>query len=392
MIRRRIADAVRKDASGFPVVAVLGPRQSGKTTLVRELFPGMEYRNLEEPTTREFAERDPVAFLRAGSHGMIIDEFQRVPDLLSYIQVAVDARNEPGLFILTGSQNFLMMERISQSLAGRVGLFTLLPLSIGELLGAGVALPSLDETLHRGSFPRLFNAPIEPTRFFQSYLQTYLERDVRAMRDIGDLTRFQRFVRVCAGRAGQIVNLSSISDDLGISHNTVAAWLGVLEASYLVRLVRPFHRNFGKQIVKSPKLYFSDTGLLCALLDIDGPSALTTHYMRGAIFENLVAGELAKAQLNSGRRDTTCFWRDRRGHEVDFLIDRGGFRFLVEAKAGQTVASDWFRGLTYYGELDPECPPENRYLVYGGSDRQERSAGHVVPWEELAEVAHRIVT
>ena len=390
MVDRSIEEPVRADAAGFPVVAVLGPRQSGKTTLVKKIFPGMEYRNLEEPTTRDYAERDPIAFLASGGEGMILDEFQRVPDLLSYIQADVDEHDEPGRYILTGSQNFLMMERISQSLAGRVGLFTLLPLSIGEIDGAGIELPSLNETLYSGFFPRLFGAPIDQRRFYESYLQTYLERDVRTIRDIGDLSRFQRFIRVCAGRVGQIVNLSSISDDLGISHNTVGAWLSVLEASYVVRLVRPYHRNFGKQTVKSPRLYFTDTGLLCALLEIDSPAALESHYLRGAIFENLVAIELAKAQLNAGRRDATRFWRDRRGHEVDFLIDRGTTRFALEAKAGRTITSDWFSGLLYYGDLDEDCPPDHRFVVHGGTERQSRSAGGVVPWRAVSELARHI--
>ncbi|TVQ21137.1 MAG: ATP-binding protein [Spirochaetaceae bacterium] len=391
MIARRIEGPIRKDAAGFPVVALLGPRQSGKTTLVKRLFPGMEYRNLEVPATREYAQRDPVAFLASGPNGMIVDEFQRVPELLSYIQNEVDARDEPGRYILTGSQNFLMMERISQSLAGRVGLFTLLPLSIGELDDTGIELPSLDETLFRGFFPRLFGAPIDSRRFYDSYVQTYLERDVRTVRDIGDLSRFQRFIRICAGRVGQIVNLSSISDDLGVSHNTVGAWLSVLEASYVIRLIRPYHRNFGKQTVKSPRLYFTDTGLVCSLLEIDSPAALETHYLRGAVFENLVATELAKAQLNAGRRDVTCFWRDRRGHEVDFLIDRGSTRFALEAKAGQTITSDWFRGLVYYGDLDEGCPPDHRFVVHGGTERQSRSAGSAVPWQEISGLARRFV-
>ena len=391
MVDRSLGAHVRADAAGFPVVAVLGPRQSGKTTLVKKLFSGMEYRNLEQPTTREYAERDPIAFLASDSNGMILDEFQRVPDLLSYIQADVDEHDEPGRYVLTGSQNFLMMERISQSLAGRVGLFTLLPLSIGEIAGAGIELPALNETLYRGFFPRLVGAPIEPRRFYESYLQTYLERDVRTLRDIGDLSRFRRFVRICAGRVGQIVNLSSISDDLGISHNTVGAWLSVLEASYVIRLVRPYHRNFGKQTVKAPRLYFTDTGLLCALLEIDSPAALETHYLRGAIFENLVATELDKAQLNAGRRETTHFWRDRRGHEVDFLIDLGSTRFAVEAKAGRTITGDWFRGLQYYGDLDDGCPPDHRFVVHGGSERQSRSTGSAVPWREIPELARHIV-
>lgn len=390
MIPRTIADKVRSDAAGFPIVAVLGPRQSGKSTLVTSIFDDYAYRNLEDPSVRQFAEEDPKAMLQSGESGMIIDEFQRVPNLVSHIQVFSDARDRPGQLILTGSQNFLMMERISQSLAGRVSILTLLPFSLGEL--HAVDLGSLEDVLFRGLYPRLYSADINPRRFYESYIRTYLERDVRSIRDVGDLSTFQRFLRVCAGRVGQIVNYSSIGDDLGLSHNTVRAWMSVLEASYVVRLLRPFHRNFGKQTTKSPRLYFVDTGLVCALLEIDSSGSLRNHHLRGAIFENLVVNEIAKAFVNEAKREPLSYWRDRRGNEVDLLVEKAENRVAVEAKAGMTIAGTWFRGLSYYGNLDPACPPENRYVVYGGEEGQKRSSGEVVSWRDLAAFASSLTT
>jgi hypothetical protein len=234
---------------------------------------------------------------------------------------------------------------------------------IGQL--HAVDLGSLEDVLFRGLYPRLYSADTNPRRLYESYIRTYLERDVRSIRDVGDLSTFQRFLRVCAGRVGQVVNYSSIGDDLGLSHNTVRAWMSVVEASYVVQLLRPFHRNFGKQTTKSPRLYFVDTGLVCALLEIDSPGSLRKHHLRGAIFENLVVNEIAKAFVNEAKREPLSYWRDRRGNEVDLLVEKAENRVAVEAKAGMTIAGTWFRGLSYYGNLDPPCPPENRYVVYG---------------------------
>lgn len=390
-IPRAVAPLIEEDASGYPVVAVLGPRQSGKTTLVRTLFPELAYANLEDPSTRQFAQEDPRGFLRNGHDRMIIDEFQRVPELLSYIQTFVDETNAPGRFILTGSQNYLMMEGISQSLAGRVGLITLLPLSLAELAASGAPLPELNRLLFTGLFPRLYSASLDPGRFYDNYVQTYLERDIRLLKSVADLTTFHRFLQLCAGRVGQVVNYTSLADDTGISHNTARAWLGLLQTSYVVRPLIPHYRNFSKQIIKSPKLYFTDTGLLCSLLEIAKPEQLTHHYLKGGIFENLVVAEFEKAQANAGRRRMLHFWRERRGREVDLLIDHGTERVAVEAKAGRTISGDYFSGLSYYGALDADCPPSNRYVIYAGEESQDRSAARVRPWRSLAQLPDELM-
>jgi len=378
MIPRTISEVITRDIAGYPVVAVLGPRQSGKTTLTRALFPQMAYANLEDPATREFAISDPRGFLAQRGAGLIIDEFQRAPDLLSSIQPQVDEIGAPGQFVLTGSQNFLMMERISQSLAGRVGIFSLPPLSMEELAGAqsgGVAIvrrgmqgQELEQQLLTGFFPRLHAIDLDPARYYANYVQTYLERDVRQVRNVGDLATFQRFLRLVAGRVGQLVNTSSIADDLGTSHNTVKAWLTVLEASYILLPLRPYHQNFNKQIIKSPKVYFQDTGLLCYLLGIEKAEGLQHHYLRGGVFENLVIVEVAKWYANRGRRSP------------------------IEIKAGRTLSGDQFAGLDYYGSLDTGCPPERRYLVNAGTESQNRSRGRVRGWRVLADIESAFAT
>lgn len=384
MIPRLIERVVVADAQSYPVVAILGARQAGKTTLVRSVFPNHTYVNLEDPETRAFAADDPRGFLAEGVASMVIDEFQRVPTLLSYIQTIVDGNDVPGQYILTGSQNVLMSEKISQSLAGRVALFTLPPLSLEELQAVELVGEHRDVQMRRGFFPRLYNHPMDVGRYYRNYIQTYIERDVRTLKNVSDLSLFQDFVRLLAGRVGQIVNLSSLGNDTGVSHNTVKAWIGVLEAGYIVYQLRPYHRNFNKQITKSPKIYFTDSGVLCALLGIDSEEELRSHHLIGGIFENFVIGELIKAQLNRGWQPRAHFWRDRRGNEIDLLLEDAESHTAIEIKSGRTIASDFFFGLNYYGSLDPACPPDRRFLVYGGREEQIRSNGHVVGWQQLS--------
>lgn len=384
MIPRSIEAVVREDARSYPVVAILGARQAGKTTLVRSVFSEHTYVNLEDPETRAFAVEDPRGFLADGTTSMVIDEFQRVPDLLSYIQTIVDEKRMPGQYILTGSQNVLMSERIGQSLAGRVALFTLPPLSLAELNTVNRVFDDRETQIRTGFFPRLYDQSMDAGRFYRNYIQTYVERDVRTLKNVSDLSTFQGFLALLAGRVGQVVNLSSLGNDAGVSHNTAKAWIGVLEAGYILFQLRPYHRNFNKQITKSPKVYFSDTGILCALLGIDSDDALRSHHLIGGIFENFVIGELLKAYSNRGQNPRAYFWRDRRGHEVDLLFDEADTRTTVEIKAGRTIASDFFAGLDYYGALDGQCPPDRRFLVYGGRERQHRSAGRVLGWRDLA--------
>lgn len=393
MIKRAIEATILRDAKDYPAIAIIGPRQSGKTTLAKALFPDKHYKNLEEPEERAFALEDPRAFLKNREKGMIIDEFQRVPGLLSYIQTICDKEQVPGQFILTGSQNFLMMEQISQSLAGRISLFTLLPLSMDELAQTGISTGTMDATLFRGFFPRLHDRDLDTGRYYSNYIKTYLERDVRQLKHIGDLNLFRDFLLLCAGRTGQIVNYSSLGNDLGLSHNTVKSWISLLETSNIIYKLRPYHRNFHKQIIKSPKMYFCDTGLLCHLLGIEEPEAISRHFLKGGIFENLVIGEFLKGAYNRGKEITFHFWRDKTGHEVDLLITRGPQRRIaLELKAGSTISGSFFSNLDYYGELDTGCAPPDRYLLYGGEEHQDRSRGKVRSWKETASLAGEMLS
>lgn len=388
MIPRALVPIVQQDAAAYPVVGILGPRQAGKTTLARSIFADYVYTNLEDPETRRFASDDPRGFLSQRAAGMIIDEFQRVPELLSYIQTIVDEEKVAGQFILTGSQNYLMMESISQSLAGRIALFTLPPLSMAELAGAGVPVGqdfSRDDIMRRGMFPRVWDAAIDPNRYYANYIQTYVERDVRMIQNVGDLNRFDDFLRLVAGRVGQVVNLTSLADDAGISHNTAKSWLSILQTSYIVQPLRPYHRNFNKQIIKSPKLFFTDTGIVCYLLGIESDAMLQHHPLIGGIFENFVVSEVAKGYQSRGRQPRLYFWRDKRGHEVDLLLDDGLRRTAIEIKAGRTMSSDYFKGLEYYAELDAACPPDARYVIYGGERTEKRTAATVLGWRALAD-------
>ena len=319
---------------------------------------------------------------RYEDRGLIIDEAQKVPALFSYLQVLVDERGTMGQFVLTGSQNFLLLEQVSQSLAGRVALHTLLPFSQQEL--ATNADLSLDESLFRGGYPVLYDRGVAPLDYYPAYIQTYVERDVRSLRNIGDLSAFQRFLRVCAGRVGQLLDLSSLGNDLGINYKTVSAWISVLEASYIAFLLYPHHENFAKRLIKSPKLYFYDTGLLCSLLGLESADQLVTHYLRGAIFENWVIAEVVKQHVNAGRRPDLYFWRDNIGNELDLLYERGGRRQVVEIKSGATLGTDQFKGLRYYKKLATALPMEqDYYLIYGGEERQERAHGIVLGWRDI---------
>ena len=380
-IQRQLSSQLKKLAPFYPILSVSGPRQSGKTTLVREVFPDYAYVNLERLDDRLAAEEDPRRFLaQYEDRGLIIDEAQKVPALFSYLQVLVDERGAVGQFVLTGSQNFLLLEQVSQSLAGRVAPHTLLPFSHQEL--AASTHLSLDESLFKGGYPVLYDRGVPPPLYYPAYIQTYVERDVRSLRNVGDLSAFQRFLRVCAGRVGQLLDLSGLGN-----YKTVCAWISVLEASYIAFLLYPHHENFAKRLIKSPKLYFYDTGLLCSLLGLESADQLATHYLRGAIFENWVIAEVIKQHVNAGRRPDLYFWRDNIGNELDLLYERGGWRQVVEIKAGATLGTDQFKGLRYYKKLATALPVEqNYYLIYGGEERQERAHGIVLGWRDIGEL------
>lgn len=381
IIKRHLAATVRRLAGSFPIVAILGPRQSGKTTLARALFAGKPYVSMEDLDQRDFARHDPRGFLHRYPHGAVIDEAQRVPPLFSYLQTVVDDRPGNGRFILTGSSNFLLMENMSQTLAGRVAITTLLPLAVAELPVSSRKTLGADQYLFRGGYPRVVAGGANPRDWYPNYIHTYLERDVRQLKNITDLDTFRLFVRLCAGRVGQPLNLNSLGSDCGITHNTARSWLSVLQASFLVYLLPPHYENFRKRLIRTPKLYFLDTGLLCSLLGIDTPAQLALHHLRGSIFESLVITELLKNRANCGREPHAYFWRDQHGHEIDFLFATGEQRLPVEIKAGTTVAQDYFAGIRYWRSLTGESAPA--FVVYGGDKIQRRAEATVIGWRDL---------
>ncbi|NLI29296.1 MAG: ATP-binding protein [Nitrospiraceae bacterium] len=382
MINRAAHQRLLRLAAGFPIVAITGPRQSGKTTLTRMAFPDKEYLSLEDPDIRSLAEQDPRGFLSRLPDGAILDEVQRAPQLFSYLQTHVDAHAKPGMFVLTGSQQFGLLSGISQSLAGRVGLVQLLPFSVSELKAAKRLPSSLDALLFRGLYPALYDRDISPGDWFAGYMTTYIERDVRQLVNVRDLSAFQRFVKMCAARVGQLLNLSSLAGDCGITHNTAASWISVLEASYIIYLLRPHHRNFNKRLVKAPKLYFVDAGMAGWLLGIREEDQLAFHAQRGALFENLVVTEFLKARFNNGLPSNLFFWRDSKGLEVDLVLEEGTELSPVEIKSGQTVAPDFFAGLQKWSALAGRTD-RPATLVYGGEREMSRDNVTILPWKKL---------
>jgi len=379
MINRILSSQISELLRYYPIVSISGPRQSGKTTLLRHQFPDLPYHSMEDPDQRRFALTDPRGFLDQFPEGSIIDEAQLAPDIFSYLQTRVDLN--PALkFLLSGSQNFLLMEKVSQSLAGRVGLLTLLPFSRVEM-----PVAPLDEWLWKGGFPALYDKKTPPNIFFPNYLRTYLERDVRTLLNVGNLLDFERFMRLCAGRSSQILNLSSLASDTGISVNTAKAWISVLEASFTIFLLPPYHNNFNKRVIKMPKLYFWDTGLLSWLLGITAPTQLATHFAVGAIFENAVIVELAKQVYNHGDLPRLYYFRDSNGNEVDLLIEKGPSIHAFEMKYGKTVNPDYFKGLHYWAGLTGS-PTAYGTLIYGGDIGSNRQEGRIVSWNALQEV------
>lgn len=368
MFSRQMTSELSDLAQHYPVVTVIGPRQSGKTTLVRHTFPNKPYVNLESLDLQEMARADPRGFLESYQSGAIFDEIQRVPQLLSYIQVMIDEREDKGIFILTGSHQFKLQEAITQSLAGRTAMLTLLPMSLSELDQAGFRL-TLDETLLQGGYPRLYKDNLNPTKAYSSYFQTYVERDLRQLAYIKDLTQFQKFVQIAAGRIGQLLNLEGIASDVGVSSNTIKEWISILEASFIIIRLQPYHENFGKRAVKSPKLYFTDVGFACFLLGIENTTQLARDPLRGNLFENLVLLELIKHRLNQSLPPNLYFYRDTRGHEVDFIFQKGPELIPIEAKAAKTFNSSFLKNLTFFHTLAKERSP-NGFLIYGGEHEQ----------------------
>ncbi len=385
IIQRHIVKKLLALSKKFKVVSVMGPRQSGKTTLVQQTFPNYAYASLEDSDVRHNAEKDPRGFLESLGNGAILDEAQRVPHLFSYIQTHVDKLKKPGQFIITGSSNYLMHQEISQSLAGRVAVMRLLPLSMSELQDSKFASQKLNRLLFRGFYPPVYETNIHPSDWYGSYIQTYIERDVRQIQNIGNLSNFQRFLRLCAGRIGQLVNYSSLGNDCGVSHHTIKSWMSILESSFIIHNLQPYFVNFNKRITKTPKLYFYDTGLAAFLLGIKSEKQLNEHYVTGHLMENFVINELMKNAYNKGELPDFYYWRDKTGNEIDCLIDKGLTKILVEIKSGKTLNSDYFKGMQYYKSLDKRHRI-NAWLVYNGENETKTNSIHAINWKNIQDI------
>jgi predicted AAA+ superfamily ATPase len=384
-IQRDIKTEFFNCAKSYPIVTLTGPRQSGKTTLAQMCFPQKTYHNLEAPDIRQFAQKDPRAFLEEIKSGAILDEVQRVPELLSYLQADVDRHPEKGRFILTGSHQMALHENISQSLAGRTGILHLLPLSLHELTQAHHQPMAIDTLMFNGGYPRIYQESIEPRRYYRDYVQTYLERDIRQMAHIKDLDQFQQFIQVCASRSGQLIDYTGIGNDLGISRQRITDWISVLKASYLVFSLQPYFENFGKRLIKTSKLYFTDLGLLSYLLGLTEPSQLAHHPLRGALFENQIILELYKLYLNRGEKPQFYFYRDNHQNEIDLLIENGNELLAIEIKASKTFHADFIKPLEQFKQWAAKKNVK-AYLIYAGEHEQKVNNVQVLNYQNLSAI------
>jgi len=382
MIKRNLEQELSLCCREYPIICITGPRQSGKTTLAQIAFQDLPYISFEDPLTRDYFADDPLGFMYKYRNGAIFDEVQHVPPLFSYLQVEVDKNPVPGRFILTGSQHFGLTEQISQSLAGRCAMLELLPFCIEELARADILSLDLNTTLWTGTYPPIYDRNLRADRWLSNYLTTYIQRDVRQIAQVHNLDTFTRFMRLCAGSVGQLFNSNRLGTECGVDHKTIRRWLTVLQASYVVQLLPPYYRNFKKRIIKTPKLFFYDTGLACHLLGIQNPTQLEQHPLRGAIFENLIFSELAKMQLNAGRRLSFYFWRTHGGQEVDFIVEHGTDVHAIEVKSGMTVRPAMLTSLkntmALWGNDDIQG-----WVVYGGNMREKLHGITVLPWSEI---------
>ena len=380
MVKRHIAQKLKDMAGKFPVITVTGPRQSGKTTLCKQIFADYHYVSLENPDMRLYAESDPRSFLEEYNEKTIIDEAQNVPQLFSYIQGIVDESKQMGQYILSGSQNFLLLEKITQSLAGRTYIFHLLPFAHNEF--AGHYEQDLFQSIYNGGYPAIYDKQLTPLDFFPSYAQTYIERDVRSILQVKDLNLFNMFLRICAGRIGQLFNASDIGNEISVDHKTIQSWLSILEASFIVYRLHPWHVNFNKRVVKTPKLYFYDTGLACYLLGIHKAEELNVHFAKGTLFENYVITEYIKNMRNAGDNSSPYFWRDNTGNEIDLLADLGRQIKIIEIKLGKTVKTDFFKGINFFEKIQVDYDLE-KYIVYGGDSGRKQYGTQVLPWNKV---------
>ena len=385
MIVREAEIKLKQLATQFRAVVIMGPRQSGKTTLSKMAFPNKPYTSLETPSVRQFALEDPIQFLSQYPEGAILDEIQRAPELLSWLQQNLDANpTHKGKFILTGSNNLLLLENITQTLAGRVAFIELLPFSISELKQIPDALTDVNTVMWKGGYPPILTDAISPNDWFPSYIRTYVERDVRQIRNIGNLLLFERLLSLCAGRVGQEVNFTQLGNDVGMDYKTIQSWLGILQASYIIFLLPPFYKNFNKRVTKTPKLYFYDTGLACSLLRVNDPNLLFQHPFKGALFENFIITELMKNRFNQGQRSNLYFWRESSGYEVDVLIDEGLTQTAIEIKSGSTVHGEWLKGLKFWNSISKQS---GGFVIYGGDEEQKRSEGLTIQsWRNISEL------
>lgn len=383
-IPRQIAPIIKAQQSKFPILALTGPKQSGKTTLLKELFSDYRYVTLENPNTRSFASEDPIGFLNQYNQKVIFDEIQRVPELFSYIQGCVDESGMMGQFILSGSQNFHLLNSITQSLAGRVALFKLLPLDFTELKANNLLLKSYTQASIKGFYPAIFNRDIDPVVFYANYIQTYIEKDVTELLNIRDLKLFRTFLSLCAGRAGQLVNFSTLANECDISHNTAKAWLSILESSYIIFLLQPYHQNFNKRLIKSPKLYFYDTGLLNHLLGIRSAEDLEENRLKGNIFENLILAEYQKNNHHLYLHQDYYFWQDSNAHEVDLLMQKKQGFSIFEIKATQTINSGLFKEMDRFEEIATQAQV-NKTLIYGGLENEKRTKYNILSWQNISD-------
>lgn len=381
-LKRSLKTAIDLYRDKYPVITLTGPRQSGKTTFLKDEFPEYRYVNLENPDTRNFAINDPNAFLKIYDKYVIFDEVQRVPALFSYIQAWVDESGIMGQFILSGSQNFHLMQNITQSLAGRVAIFKMLPFDFAELKMAGLLDADFTVNMQKGFYPAIYDRNIPPKMFYSNYVQTYIERDLSEIIKVRDLKLFRNFISLCAARAGNVINLNSLANECGISQPTAKSWLSVLESSYIVFQLQPYFSNMNKRVTKSSKLYFYDSGLLCHLLKITDASSIQISAHKGSIFENLIIAEFLKSSYHQNLLRDFWFWRDSAGHEVDLLWQDDEQLNLVEIKATQTIMSDLFQGMAYFENLAPQLV-KSKTLVYAGMENQQRSGGNVVSWYGL---------
>lgn len=385
MIKRTLGEYAKQMAEKYPVVTITGPRQSGKTTLVKSFFPELPYANLEHPVTRDFAKNDPVAFLEQYPDGAALDEIQRAPELLSYIQALVDETNRNGQFVLTGSHQFDLREGINQSLAGRTAILKLLPFSLKELSGYEESI-SVDELIWKGFYPRIYDKDMPPHQAYSDYFETYIERDLRNIEHIRNLDAFRLFVKLCAGRVGQLLNLTNLSNDVGVSQTTIKEWLSVLQASYIVFTLQPYHpRSISKRLVKSPKLYFYDVGLAAWLCGVEELRHIHNHPLRGNLYENMIVADVLKWRWNRGKSNNLSFYRDSNANEVDLIYDIGGMPVPIEIKSGKTISDDYFKGLKHFSKEMKDLK-YGSVLVYAGDIEQNRTGISVTNHQKLSDL------